>query len=90
MTTRSWVRKAANKSQIAKALQRLLCSMMINCILGICSAFVKGSEKIVADTISRVFSESNIPPYDDVLLQKLPKLQAYERFHPGPELLSHL
>ena len=90
MTTRSGVRKEANKSLISKALQRLLCSMMINNPLGLWSGFIPGSLNILADTLSRIYSESNTPPSEDLLLQKVPKLGSYMRFHPGPEFLSHL
>ena len=90
MVAKAWARKAALKSPIAKALQRLLCAMMINNPLGSSASFIQGRLNVLADTIFRLFTHSAVPPTSAALLQAIPKLTSYRRFHPSPELLSHL
>ena len=55
MTARSWVRKAALMSLIAKSLQRILCAMMINNPLGLWADWLEGRKNITADNISRMY-----------------------------------
>ena len=64
--------------------------MMINNPLGLSAPFIQGLLNVMADTISCVFNCSDIPPLSAVLLQAIPKLTSYRRFHPNPKLLSHL
>ena len=89
-TAKAWIRKAALKSQVAKNLQYILCGLMINNPLGVTCHHIAGDKNITADTLSRIYTNSNIPPTPHSLLQNLPKLQGYARFHPSPELLSLL
>ena len=90
MSALAWIRKASLKSLMAKGLQRVLCTLMINNPLGLSSSHIAGVDNTTADAISRTFTGSNIPPSSDTLLQAVPKLKSYMRFHPSAELLSHL
>ena len=86
-TAKSWIKKAATKTEKGKALQRILCSIMINNPLGIKTDYIKGETNVLADSISRVFtSSSNTSFYK--LHQTFPYLKFWMRFHPSHELLS--
>ena len=54
MTSKSWIRKAASKKR--KALQGLLCSMMMDDPVGIRAEHVSGDLNILQDAISRTYS----------------------------------
>ena len=58
MTSKSWIRKAASKTKKGKALQNLLCSLMMNNPVGIKAEHIAGELNILADTISRTYSSS--------------------------------
>ena len=87
-TARAWLRKAALKSDMARRLQKILCSMMINSPLGLSGDYIQGVDNVIADSISRVYSNTNEIPSYTSLLQKLPQLRTYQRFQPSPDFLS--
>ena len=85
---RALLRKAAPKSDMARRLQKISCSMMINSPLGLSGDYIQGVNNVIADSISRLYSNtSKIPSYDS-LLEKLPQLRTYQRFQPSPKFLS--
>jgi len=89
-TSKSWIRKAASKTKKGKALQRLLCSMMMNNPVGIRAEHIAGDLNILADAISRTYSSSYSKLSFDKLFQEFPYLKSWNRFHPSQELLSTL
>ena len=58
-TSKSWIKKAATKTVKGKALQRILCLIMINNPVGITVEHIAGINNILADAISRVYSQYN-------------------------------
>lgn len=90
MTAKVWIRKISLKPLIAKVLQRIICSITMNNLLGLGANHIDGSKNIAADAISRVYSNSNVPHSIDSLLKTIPKFITYRCFHPSPKLLSHL
>ena len=90
MTALSWIRKAASKSPMAKALQRILCLMKFNSPISLCGDFIAGVLNVDADLISRIYSNSNVPPTSESIIQKVPRIASYRRFLPSHELLLHL
>ena len=87
-TARAWLRKAALKSDMARRLQKILCSLMITPPLGLSGDYIQGVDNVIADSISRVYSNTNEIPSYDSLLQNFPQLRTYQRFQPSPEFLS--
>ena len=67
ITSMTWLRKAATRTQKGKALQHLLCSLMINNPVGIKAAHIAGSKYVLADAISRVYTST----YSKLSFQKL-------------------
>ena len=61
MTALSWIRKVVSKSPMAKALQRILCSIMSNNPTDLCGDFLAGALNVDADIISRIYFNSNVP-----------------------------
>ena len=88
MTSKSWIRKAASKSIKGKALQKLLCSLMMNNPVGIKAEHIAGELNILADAISRTYSSSYSKLSFDNLFQEFPQMRLWNRFHPSQELLS--
>ena len=54
MSSKTWLRKAATRTSKGKALQQILCSLMINNPVGIKADHIAGSSNILADVILRV------------------------------------
>ena len=86
----AWIRKAATKTNKGKALQRILCNLMINNPVSIESKYIKGETNILADKISRIFSSSSTKLNFDELFIQYPQIKEWKRFHPDQELLSSL
>ena len=63
---------------------------MVNNPLDVACQHIAWEKNIIADKLSRIYTNSNIPPTQTSLLQNLPQLQGYVPFHPSPELLSLL
>ena len=89
-TSKAWIKKAATRTAKGKALQRILCSLMINNPLGIIADYIPGELNVLADAISRVYTNSPSIPCLNKLLQEFPQLNCWNRFHPSQELLSAL
>ena len=90
LTSKSWIKKAATKTVKGKALQRILCSLMINNPLGIIADYIPGELNVLADAISRVYTNSPSISCLNKLHQEFPQLNSWNRFHPSQELLSVL
>ena len=56
MSAKSWIRKACTKSGKGKALQRILCILMMNNPVRIKAEHIAGLENTLADAISRIYS----------------------------------
>ena len=89
-SAQAWLRKAATRTNKGKALQRILCSIMINNPLTIKADYIEGHKNILADAISRVFPSSTLYKSFDALHQEFPQINNWMRFHPSQELLSAL
>ena len=61
---------------------------MITSPLGLSGDYIQGVDNVIADSISRVYSNTNEIPSYDSLLQNFPQLRTYQRFQPSPEFLS--
>ena len=90
VTSMTWLRKAATRTQKGKALQHLLCSLMINNPVGIKAAHIAGSKNILADAISRVYTSTYSKLSFQKIFQDFPQMKSWKRFHPSQELLSVL
>ena len=88
MTSKSWIRRAASKTIKGKALQKLLCSLMMNNPVEIKAEHIAGELNILADAISRTYSSSYSKLSFDNLFQEFPQMKLWNRFHPSQELLS--
>ena len=86
----TWLRKAATRTKKGKALQHLLCSLMINNPMGIKADHIAGSLNVLADAISRVYTSSYSKNSFIKLFQEFPQMKSWKRFHPSQELLSVL
>ena len=89
-TSKAWIKKAATKTVKGKALQRILCCLMINNPVGLNADYIEGIKNILADRISRLYSNSAIPPSFTSLMQEFPQMKSWNRFLPSQELLSTL
>ena len=89
-TSKTWLRKAATRTEKGKALQRLLCSMMINNPVGIKAEHIAGKSNVLADAISRVYTNSYSNLSFNKVFQEFPQMKLNQRFHPSQELLSRL
>ena len=88
MSSKAWIKKVASKSKKGKALQRILCSLMINNPLGIDTEYIPGEHNILADKISRIYSSSSSHYNINTLFTEFPQMVSWQRFHPSQELLS--
>ena len=61
-TSQAWIKKAATRITKGKVLQRILCSLMINTPLGIKANFIPRVKKVLADAISRTYSDFSLSP----------------------------
>jgi hypothetical protein len=86
----SWMRKGCKKSMAGRALGRLQCALMMNCPVGIKTAYINTILNCIADDISRIKSEQNLLLSTPQLFQKYPSLGACRRFHPNPTLISYI
>ena len=68
-STVSWNKKAALRSPKAKALQLILCSIMMNNPVGLKGEHISGIDNDCVDKISRVYSKANLPPSFKSLFQ---------------------
>ena len=89
-TAQAWIRKAATRTEKGKALQRILCSIMLNNPIGIKSDYIEGINNTLADAFSRVFSSDSKNSSFFSLHQNFPQLKSWRRFHPSQELLLRL
>ena len=89
-TAKSWIRKAATRTQKGKALQRILCGLMINNPIGIEAKHIAGIKKNLADAISRVYTSSYSKLSFTKVFQEFPQMRSWNRFLPSQDLLSYL
>ena len=89
-TAKAWIRKAATRTKKGKALQRILMCLMINNPVGLNAEYIPGLNNILADAISRVYSNSLSHSSFEKLFQEFPQMKYWMRFHPSQELLSAL
>ena len=87
MTSKSWIRKAASRTDKGKALQRLLCGLMINNPVGLKAEHIAGVKNVLADAISRIYSSTYSKISFNKLFQEYPQMKLWNRFHPSQELL---
>jgi len=83
-----WAMKGCKHSFLGRALGRLLCALLINNPLGLCTARIGTHENEIADKISRLKSETDSLSFFCDLVQSHPQLRGCRRFHPSKELLS--
>ena len=83
ISAKTWLRKAATRSNKGKAIQHLLCSLMINNPVGIKADHIAGSENILADAISRVYNSSYSKFSFTKIFQEFPQMKSWKRFHPS-------
>lgn len=83
-----WALKGCKNSLAGRALGRLLCTLLINNPLGLCTARIGTKENEIADKISRLKSEKDSLSFFYHLVQSHPQLRGCRRFHPSKELLS--
>ena len=88
--SKAWIKKAATKTSKGKALQRILCIIMLNNPVGIKADHIAGLLNILADRISRLYSKSKTPPSFTSLMQDCRQMKSWNRFLPSQELLSSL
>ena len=88
MTSKSWIRKAASRTDKGKDLQRLLCSLMINNPVGLKAEHIAGINNVLVDAISRIYSSTYSKLSFNKLFQEFPQMKSWNRFHPSQELLS--
>lgn len=81
-----WTRKIASSSVIGKNLNRILCSLLTNQVVGLDSDYVEGDTNTCADSISRLTKQDFSSPFS--LFQQFPELASCHRYHPPQELLS--
>ena len=81
-TAKSWIRKAATRTQKGKALQRILCSLMINNPIGIEAKHIAGINNNLADAISRVYTSSYSKLSFTKVFQEFPQMRSWNRSHP--------
>ena len=77
-SAKTWLRKAATRTNKGKALQRLLCSIMINNPVGIKADHIAGSSNILADVISRVYTTSYSKISFNNIFQEFPQMKLWK------------
>jgi hypothetical protein len=78
----SWSKKAGKHSPIGKALGRLQCAAMINNPVGLLTDHVSSEKNVVADKLSRIAHESNLPLEFPKIVQAHPVLTGCRQFVP--------
>ena len=63
---------------------------MINNPIGLNAEYIPGIYNILADAISRVYSNSPSHSSFEKLFQEFPQMKYWKKFHPSQELLSAL
>ena len=76
MTSKSWIRKAASRTNKGKSLQRLLCSLMINNPVGLKAEHIPGENNVLADAISHTYSSTYSQISFDKLFQEFPQIKS--------------
>ena len=89
-TSKAWIKKVATKTMKGKALQRILCILMINKPVGIQVEHIAGIKNILANAISRIYSKHNSVPCLKKLMQEFPMMKSWNRSLPSQESLSDL
>jgi hypothetical protein len=84
----SWSKKASKHSPIGRALGRLQCATMINNPVGLLTDHVSSEENVVADKISRIHTESDLPTDFPTIVQAHPVLTGCRRFVPSSAVVS--
>ena len=75
ISTVFWNKKAALRSPKVKALQLILCSIMMNNPVGLKGEHISGIDNNYADKFSRVYLKANLPPPFKSLFQEYPSLK---------------
>ena len=88
--SKSWIKIAAIKTSKGKALQRILCIIMITNPVDIKTDYIARLLNILADRIFRLYSKSKTPPFFTSLMQEFPQTNSWDRFLPSQYLLSSL
>ena len=83
MSSKTWLRKAATRTIKGKALQRILCSLMINNPVGIKADHIAGTSNTLADVILRVYTTSYSETSFKKIFQEYPQMKSWKRFHPS-------
>ena len=68
-TSKAWIKKSVSKIVKGKVFQRII---MINNLVGLKADFIKGTKIILADRISRLYSNSSTPPFFHSLTHEIP------------------
>jgi len=90
-TAVSWTKRAVSSTILGKNLGFLLTSLLISHPrIGLSSSHIAGKDNDLADKISRMKSSHKIKIPFSSILQTYPKMRDYKRYHPSPEILSHL
>ena len=89
-TSKSWIKKEATKTFKGKALQQILCLIMINNPVRLSAEHIAGINNILADAISRVYTQNNSALSFKKLMQEFPMMKSWNRFLPSQEFLSAL
>ena len=88
VTAETWAVKGCKTSLLGRALGRLLCALLINNPLGLCTARISTHDNKIADEISRLKSDEASLSFFCSLVQSHPQLRGCRRFLPSKELLS--
>jgi hypothetical protein len=84
----SWSKKASKHSPIGRALGRLQCAIMLNNPVGLRTDHVSSEENVVADKISRIHKESDLPTEFPNIVKAHPALTGCRRFVPSSAVVS--
>ena len=84
----SWSKKASKHSPIGRALGRLQCATMINNPVALLTDHVSSEENVVADKISRIESELDLPTKFPHIAQEHATLTGCHRFVPSSAVVS--
>ena len=85
----AWTTKGCTSSRASMALSRILCGLLMKNDVGLNAGFIKGTDNVEADGISRTHQKNETPNFAR-LFQEFPQLNCCERFHPSPEFFSVL
>jgi hypothetical protein len=87
-SSEAWAHKGARVSFAGRALRRLQAALMIANPVGYCTSHVPSKENVVADTLSRLPSESSLNTDFPYLCKTQKELSGCYQFHPKLELIS--